>query len=77
VSLPLQGGAVNFSTADHTDTDGYAPLFWRLRESIPVDRCERTPRTPVRLWCRFVAGSHRQQFTNLDTTLVARVVWDT
>jgi hypothetical protein len=23
-------GAVNFSTADHTETDGYAPLFWRL-----------------------------------------------
>src|SRR5664280_1603007 len=23
-------GAVNFSTADHTDTDGYAPLIWRL-----------------------------------------------
>jgi len=21
---------VNFSTADHTDTHGYAPLFWRL-----------------------------------------------
>ena len=23
-------GAVNVSTADHTDTHGYAPLFWRL-----------------------------------------------
>jgi hypothetical protein len=32
VSLPLQGGAVNFSTADHTDTDNYAPLFCRLGE---------------------------------------------
>ena len=21
---------MNFSTADHTDTHGYAPLFWRL-----------------------------------------------
>ena len=30
---PLQGGAVNFSTADNTDTDGYAPLFWRLGAS--------------------------------------------
>ena len=31
VSLPRSGrccGAVSFSTADHTDTDGYAPLFW-------------------------------------------------
>jgi hypothetical protein len=26
-------GAVSFSTADHTDTDGYAPLFWRLGAS--------------------------------------------
>ena len=31
-SLPRRGGvgAVNVSTADHTDTDGYAPPFWRL-----------------------------------------------
>src|SRR5664279_3002154 len=31
VSLPRHAvAAVVFSTADHTDTDGYAPLFWRL-----------------------------------------------
>jgi hypothetical protein len=28
----------NFSTADHTDTDGYAPLFWRLEGAIPVSQ---------------------------------------
>ena len=26
------------STADDTDTDGYAPLFWRLAGSMPVGR---------------------------------------
>ena len=29
---PCRGGAAvaGFSTADHTDSDSYAPLFWRL-----------------------------------------------
>jgi len=36
------GGAVNVSTADHTDTQGYAPLFWRLdpRGGPPNSWCE-------------------------------------
>src|SRR5664279_1174641 len=37
---PSRGGcgAVSFSTADHTDTECYAPLIWRVKESRPVDR---------------------------------------
>ena len=34
IGCPSSGMAVapeNFSTADHTDTDAYAPLFWRLQ----------------------------------------------
>ena len=42
IGCPSPGKAVlrsdNFSTADHTDTAEYAPLFWRLKESRPVDR---------------------------------------
>ena len=34
------GGAVNVSTADHTDTNGYAPLFWRLEGKFPADEVD-------------------------------------
>jgi len=36
------GGAVKFSTADHTDTAEYAPPFWRLDPEKPATSCRNT-----------------------------------
>src|SRR5664279_2873030 len=56
-----------------SETEG-SPASHALRRRADLagvrPRCERPPRTPVRLWCRCVAGSHRHtaalhQFTRL------------
>ena len=59
------------------DDEVHPPAFRRRRTAGVRPRCERTPRTPVRLWCRFVAGSHQHaaavhQFARLTEPTDAR-----